>query len=517
MVSTVLSATIDGLQVEFVQVEADVSNGLPMLHMVGYLSAEVKDAGERVRSAIANTGIVIPPKRMIINLSPATVKKRGASFDLPIAMAILSSMGYVREEAMRDVLLIGELSLNGEVLKVPGVLPVVLEAKNAGVKTCIVPAENEMEGLAVEGIRIVGARCLKDVLAYAEDPKTFLESRRSCKIRKKSSVNAKSNKHTHLLDFRDVQGQETLKRAVEVAVAGQHNLLLVGTPGSSKTMIAKRIPSILPPLTEAESMEISKIYSTMGMLKENEALIQHRPFRQIHHTATKTALVGGGKIPKPGEITLAHGGVLMMDELAEYPKAVLEVLRQPLEEQEIQIARARGTYVFPAEFFLVAAMNPCPCGYYPDMEKCRCTQSEVDHYLGKISQPFLSRIDICVEAPRVEYQDLKSDRMNESSEAIRKRVCEVRELQKQRYGKEKYLVNSRIPASDIAKYCILDEPCERMMKAAYEKMNLTARTYHKVLRVARTIADLDHKEQIAPIHLSEALSYRAMNHKYWES
>ena len=510
MVSTILSATLDGLQVEFVQVEADVSNGLPVLHMVGYLSAEVKDAGERVRTAIANTGIHMPPKRMIINLAPATIKKRGSSFDLPIAVAILSALGFVDEDALKDVLLIGELSLEGKVLKVSGILPIVLSAKERGYHTCMIPRANEWEGLAVEGMNIVGVGSLQDVLDFTTNPNAFI---RKCRANRKPDIGEKEPQ----LDFKDVQGQAVLKRAVEVAVAGEHNILFVGTPGSSKTMIAKRIPSILPPLTEEESIEISKIYSVMGLLQEQQSLITKRPFRQVHHTATKTALVGGGQIPRPGEITLAHGGVLMMDELAEYPKSVLEVLRQPLEEHVIQIIRSMGTYVFPAEFFLVAAMNPCPCGYYPDMEKCRCTQAEVDRYLGKISQPFLSRIDICVEAPRVEYEDLKEQKHCDTSDEIRGRVCAARNIQKERFQNETFATNSRIPASAMDTYCHLDAACEMMMKQAYEKMNLTARTYHKVLRVARTIADLSGEKQIAPIHLSEALSYRMMNRKYWES
>ncbi|MDD3402711.1 MAG: YifB family Mg chelatase-like AAA ATPase [Hespellia sp.] len=511
MVCTVLSATIDGLKVEFVRVEADVSNGLPMLHMVGYLSAEVKDAAERVRTAIANTGIHMPPKRIVVNLSPATVKKRGASFDLPMAVAILASMGYVEEEALHNVLLIGELNLEGKVLKVPGILPIVLESKARGCQTCIIPCGNEPEGMAVKEIDIIGVSNLQEVLEYLMNPDAFRG-----KQTRKAERNIHADRSSHKLDFREVQGQELLKRAAEVAVAGQHNMLLIGTPGSSKTMIAKRIPSILPPLTEEESIEISKIYSIMGLLKEHQPMMKIRPFRQVHHTATKTALVGGGAVPRPGEISLAHGGVLMMDELAEYPRAVLESLRQPLEEHEIQIVRARGTYIFPAEFFLVAAMNPCPCGYYPDMEKCRCTQSEINHYLGKISQPFLSRIDICAEAPRVEYQDLKNKSKNESSEEIRNRVCMARERQKARYAGCGFLTNSRIPASEMERYCALKPEAEQMMKLAYEKMNLTARTYHKVLRVARTIADLEGKEQIEQIHLSEALSYRMMSNKYWE-
>ncbi|WP_073112468.1 YifB family Mg chelatase-like AAA ATPase [Hespellia stercorisuis] len=512
MFSTVLSATIDGLCVEMVRVEVDVSNGLPMLHMVGFLSSEVKEAGDRVKTAIANTGIHIPPKKIVINLSPATVKKRGASFDLPIALGILAAFECINSEPLRNALVIGELSLDGMMRSVTGVLPIVAEAKKLGCCTCIVPEANVEEASVIEGMCVVGVSWLQDVLDYTFDAKKFLKKNHR---EDRERVAGKSCRRTEAPDFQDVAGQETLKRAVEVAVAGQHNLLMIGTPGASKTMIAKRIPSILPPLSKEESIEISKIYSIMGMLSEVNPLVTERPFREVHHTATKTALVGGGTIPMPGEISLAHGGVLMMDELAEFQKQVLEVLRQPLEEQQIQIVRARGSYLFPADFLLVAALNPCPCGYYPDANRCTCSPGEINRYLGKISQPFLSRMDICVEASRVEYEELNAGKKGEPSEKIRERVCAARKRQALRYRDLPVQTNGRLTVHEIEKYCELDREGARLMKQAYDKMGLTARTYHKILKVARTIADLNGADQISASHVAEALGYRAIDKKYW--
>ena len=387
MYSTVYSAVMDGMKAEMIRVEADVSNGLPMFHMVGYLSSEVKEAGERVRTAIRNIGLKLQPKKMVINLSPATLRKHGSSFDLPIAVALLAAYEMIRMDSLENVLFLGELGLNGEILPVPGILPMVIKAKEMGYHTCVIPENNASEGRVIQGIRVMGVRHLTEVLEYISDPE-----RSNAYLKKEKEAAWIDTEDT--LDFRDIYGQEILKRAAEIAVAGQHNLLMVGTPGSGKTMVAKRIPTILPPLSLEESIEISKIYSVMGMLDQEHPLIRQRPFRQVHHTATRAALVGGGMRPMPGEISLAHGGVLMLDELAEFSKPVLEALRQPLEEQEIQIVRSQGTYHFPADFLLISAMNPCPCGHYPDRTKCSCTEADVRKYLQKISQPILNRIDI---------------------------------------------------------------------------------------------------------------------------
>ncbi len=504
--STVLSASIFGLKVEFVNVEADVSNGLPAFHMVGYLSSEVKEAAERVRTAIRNSGLDFPAKKTVINLSPATMKKRGAAFDLPIAVGILVSLGKLSEQKVESTLIVGELSLDGKVQKVPGVLPIVLEARNAGVAACIVPRANAPEGALVNGIEVIGVESLEEAYKYLCG---------KISITPEPYPQPKPEGSQNEWDYADVCGQATVKRAAEVAVAGGHNLLLIGPPGSGKSMTAKRIPSIFPPMTLEESMELTKVYSILGMLDSESPLIQRRPFRSVHHTSTKTALVGGGIVPVPGEISLAHEGVLFLDELPEFQKNVLEVLRQPLEDHQVRITRNQGNYLFPANFILVAAMNPCPCGCYPDMNRCTCTPGQIQHYLGKLSQPFLDRMDICVEAPRVKYEALQGGRKEESSAAIRERVCQAREIQNQRYKGSRILTNSMLETKEIEKYCALGETEEKLMKQAFSRLGLTARTYHKILKVARTIADLDGEERILERHLMEAVGYRSLDKKYW--
>lgn len=507
--STVLSACIRGIRAELVHVEADISNGLPVFHMVGYLSSEVKEAAERVRTAIRNADLQLPAKRIMVNLAPATVRKRGAFYDLPIALAVLAAMGVISSGELEGVLVIGELSLDGRVRKVPGILPVVMCARDAGCHTCILPEANGMEGALIDGIRIIGVSHLKQVCAYLNHMEEIRpkESKRTAKIRNTESF--------HMPDFSEVHGQKAVKRAAEVAAAGGHNLLLVGPPGSGKSMIAKRIPSILPPPSEEESMEITTVYSIMGLLDEEKPLITGRPFREVHHTVTKAALIGGGGIPVPGEISLAHGGVLFLDELTEFQRPVLEVLRQPLEERQICITRNHGTYQFPANFMLTAAMNPCPCGNYPDLGRCSCTQSQIRQYLSRVSQPFLDRIDLCVEAPKVAYQELRSRQEEECSEIIRKRVCRAREIQTLRYQGTGIISNSMLSSGDLERYCGLDREGEALMQKIFRALDLTARTYHKILKVARTIADLEGSGRILEPHLKEAAGYRTMDKKYW--
>ena len=502
--STILSACVQGLEVKLVHIEVDISNGLPMFHMVGYLSTEVKEASERVKTALKNAGMPLPVKKIVVNFSPVHLRKRGAAFDLPMAVALLASSEEFAKERLVKTLFLGELSLDGRIREVAGVLPIVNEAKKQGCKVCVLPKDNAMEGEIIEGIQIIGVSHLKEVYAYLHGDFKVDE--------KQQTVVTRTDK---MLDFADVKGQMLLKRATEVAVAGNHNILFVGPPGTGKTMIAKRIPSILPKLPKDESIEIANVYSIMGLLNKEEPLPRMRPFRSVHHTITKTALIGGGRMPTPGELSLASGGVLFLDELAEFRKEVLEVLRQPLEEKIIKVTRALGSYTFPANIMLVAAMNPCPCGNYPDYNRCICNDGQMKQYLGKISQPLLDRIDICIEAPRIEFDTLQKEEVAERSETIRNRVCKARNIQRERYKYMETKTNDELKGSDIEQYCALDEEGKELMKMTYQKLGLTARTYYKILKVARTIADLDEKKKVAPYHLKEAIGYRMIDKKYW--
>lgn len=502
------SAVINGIEVIPVDVETDLSNGLPCFHMVGYLSAEVKEAEERVRTAIQNSGIMIPPKKTVINLSPGNIRKKGTAFDLPIALSILGAANELNACNLEEYMAVGELSLDGNIQCVHGVLPIAMEAKKNHVKCLIVPDGNKEEAMLVDGLEVLGVTTLSEI----------------CEKMKKGNVRGEvrtgyaevlSDSKSKLLDFSDVSGQRAAKRAAEIAVAGRHNMLMVGPPGGGKSMIAKRIPSILPSMTMEECMQITKIYSITGLLDGKHPLITERPFREVHQTVTKSALIGGGMSPKPGEVTLASGGVLFLDELTEFQKPVLEVLRGPLEEHVVRIVRNQGNYVFPADVMLIAAMNPCPCGNYPDYNKCNCSPVQIQRYLGKISQPFLDRIDICIEVPRVKFGELRGDTKEESSVMIRQRVQKARERQIKRYQNGDAKFNAALTSTEIEKYCWLDRTCEKMMSQAFDAMSLTARTYHKILKVARTIADLDGKEQIQMEHLQEAFMYRNIDKKFW--
>lgn len=505
MYSKINTAILEGIQTRQIHVEVDISNGIPAFDMVGHLSPEVREGKERIRTALHSIGVVLPAKRITINLSPAHIRKSGTGFDLPIAIAIMQSLGLVPEDACKDKLFIGELSLNGQLLPVNGILPVVSDGIHAGIRSFIVPRENENEGRLVRDAKIFSFETLQDVMAFLNG-KPYEEQ-----IYNIEEIVSQREK-----DFKDVCGQKFIKRACEVAAAGMHNMLLIGPPGAGKTMISERLASILPPLTEAERLELSKIYSVCGLLTNKNALIKERPFRAPHHTITQAGLTGGGAIPKPGEISLAHNGVLFLDELPEFQKSTVEILRQPLENHEIHLVRSKGNITYPANFLLLAAMNPCNCGYYPDMNKCRCSDGNLRRYFDKVSQPLLDRIDICVEAPALRYEELTGkENGSESSLDIQKRVLECHEIQCERFKNEEFSHNSSIPASRLEEFCALGSKEEKYMESIYEKMDLTARTYHKILRVARTIADLEGEKRIGLSHLNEAICYRNVDEKFW--
>ena len=504
MVCKVLTSTVIGLDAYKIEVEVDLVNSLPSVSIVGLPDAAVNEARERVRSAIKNSSFSFPQKKVVVNLAPADIKKEGTNFDLPIAVGILIEEGVIQEEKTQGVAFIGELSLDGTLRNIIGVLPHVLGLKNAGVKTVIVPKENAKEASLADGITVLSANNLNEVV------NNFIETPLEVVKTNVDEYLAKGVEESYLYDFKDVKGQQKAKKALEIAAAGGHNMIMVGTPGSGKTLMAKCFASILPPLELSEALELTKIYSVSGLLANNEPLMVKRPFRAVHHTASANGIIGGGTNPKPGEITLAHRGVLFLDEIVEFPRNVLEVLRQPLEDGEVVISRAKHSIKYPANFMLLAAMNPCPCGYLGDKEKhCTCTEYQINRYRAKLSGPLLDRIDIQIDVPRLTTDELLNTNTEaESSVDIRKRVINARKIQKERYKEAGILTNSQLTADMVKKYCKIDESSKEILKLAVTKYQLSGRRYDRVLKLSRTIADLDNSEIITTKHITQALQYR---------
>jgi len=503
MFSKVISAAIRGISIELINVETDISDGLPVFDMVGLLSSEVRESKERVRTSIKNSGRKIPPKRITVNLSPAAIRKEGGLYDLPIAVGVLMALQVINQTFnMEETLIVGELGLDGSVYPVCGVLPIILEGKAQGIKNFIVPKANVKEGAIIEGVRVFGVKSLEEtekilngILCVKPEYKDIRE------------VYGQSRREERQPDFSEINGQENLKRAAEIAAAGMHNMLMIGPPGSGKSMLAARIPSILPELDLEECIEITKIYSIAGLLGD-KSLITKRPFRAPHHTITEKALIGGGNRIKAGEITLAHKGVLFLDEFAEFKRDTIEALRQPVENGSITISRIYGVCQFPARFMLVAAANPCRCGYYPDRSRCSCSEHEVHKYLGRLNGPMIDRMDLCVRVSPVEAKHLIAGKKAESSEQIRKRIACAVSLQRERFQGRKFRFNSELSVDEIQACCPLAKKEQELLFQALEAFGMSARGYYKIIRVARTIADLEGSGCIRSEHISEALGYR---------